>query len=46
MINIKDKSISIRAQCDDLEISRSGYYHEPAGETEYNLELMNLIDAE
>lgn len=46
MIKAKDKSISIRAQCDALEISRSGYYHQPAGETEYNLELMNLIDAE
>lgn len=35
---------SIRHQCELLGISRSGYYYEPAPETEENLELMLRLD--
>jgi hypothetical protein len=28
-----------------VSISRSGFYYQPVGETELNLELMRLIDA-
>jgi putative transposase len=33
-------------QCELVSISRSGFYHRPAGETALNLELMRLIDAQ
>jgi putative transposase len=33
-------------QCELVAISRSGFYHRPAGETALNLELMRLIDAQ
>lgn len=46
MINTKTRKISVRAQCDALGISRSGYYHKPASETELNLNLMKMIDEE
>ncbi len=36
--------LSIGAQCRLLSISRSSFYHEPVGETEQNLGLMQLID--
>ena len=36
--------LSIGAQCRLLSISRSSFYHEPVGETEQNLDLMQLID--
>ena len=36
--------IPIYRQCELLGLSRSSYYYEPAGESEYNLELMRLID--
>ena len=35
---------SIRQQCELLGISRSGYYYEPAPETEENLQLMLRLD--
>ena len=37
---------SIVRQCELVAISRSGFYHRPAGETALNLELMRLIDAQ
>ncbi len=36
--------MSIARQCELLGLSRSGYYYEPAAETEEDLLLMNLID--
>lgn len=36
--------LSIRRQCQLLDISRSGYYYNPIPETDLNLELMNRID--
>jgi putative transposase len=36
--------ISIRRQCELIGLNRSSLYYEPAGESEYNLLLMRLID--
>jgi putative transposase len=36
--------LSIRRQCELLDINRSSYYLEPAAESEENLRLMRLID--
>ncbi|MBU1852306.1 MAG: IS3 family transposase, partial [Candidatus Omnitrophica bacterium] len=41
-----EKKMSFRKQCELLDISRSGLYYEPKGESEYNLKLMNVIDKE
>ncbi len=43
MIERDHPALSIRAQCRLLSISRSSFYHEPAGETEQNLGLMGLM---
>lgn len=44
MIDGDHKVLSIVRQCELVSISRSGYYYQPAGETELNLRLMRLID--
>ena len=44
MIDSHDPKLSIRRQCELLGISRSSYYHEPAGESAENLALMRVID--
>lgn len=44
MIEPTHPEISIRRQCELLELNRSSYYYQPARETELNLELMRLID--
>ena len=44
MIDAAHSRLSIRRQCELLEVSRSTYYHEPAGESPENLELMRIID--
>ena len=36
--------LSIRRQCELLNLNRASYYYEPAGESELNLKLMRLID--
>jgi putative transposase len=36
--------LSIRRQCELMNISRSGYYYEPSPETEENLRLMRKLD--
>ena len=38
--------ISVARQCGLLDVARSSYYYESAGETTLNLELMRLIDAQ
>lgn len=38
------KELSIRRQCELLEISRSGFYYEPVEETDENLALMRRLD--
>lgn len=42
----KAKSLSIRRQCELIEVSRSRFYYQPVMESELNLELMRLIDKE
>ena len=44
MIEQGHPALSIGVQCRLLSISRSSFYHEPSGETEVNLALMQLID--
>ena len=44
MITPDDGRLSIRRQCELLGVSRSSYYHEPAGESPENLALMRIID--
>ena len=39
-------SLSIARQCALLGLSRSGYYCEPTGESELNLLLLRLLDAQ
>lgn len=46
LVDMTDKGISFRKQCQLLDISRAGLYYEPKSETTYNLELMNMIDEE
>jgi putative transposase len=44
MIQPKYTGLSIRAQCQLLNIHRSSYYYRPKGETTLNLDLMRKID--
>jgi putative transposase len=46
MIEPGHPRLSIVRQCELISISRSGFYHRPAGETPPNLALMRLIDAQ
>ena len=46
MIEPEHPQLSIVRQCELVSISRSGFYHRPAGEAALNLELMRLIDAQ
>lgn len=46
MIDINDPQMSVRRQCDLLDLNRSTFYWQPASETPLNLELMRLIDRE
>jgi putative transposase len=46
MIEPEHPRLSIARQCALVSISRSGFYHRPAGETPLNLALMRLIDAQ
>lgn len=43
---VNDKNISIRKQCELLDVSRSNLYYEPIGESELNLRTMRLMDEE
>lgn len=44
MINQKHPKLAIKSQCQLLSISRSSVYRQVKDETDYNLELMTLID--
>ena len=46
LIEPEHPGLSIVRQCELLSVSRSGFYHRPAGETAENLALMRLIDAQ
>jgi putative transposase len=44
MVTKDHPELSITKQCELLNVSRSTYYHQPKGESGYNLELMQEID--
>jgi putative transposase len=44
LIEPNHPEISIRRQCELLELNRASYYYQPAQESELNLALMRLID--
>ena len=44
MIEPEHSGISIFRQCELLGLPRSSFYYKPAGESEYNLLLMRIID--
>jgi putative transposase len=44
MIEHTHPEISVRRQCELMGLNRSTAYHRPAGESEYNLLLLRLID--
>ena len=46
MIEPEHPKLSVRRQCELVDLPRSSYYREPGGESEENLELMKLIDEE
>ncbi|MDP2815088.1 MAG: IS3 family transposase [Rectinemataceae bacterium] len=46
LIDLQHPILSLRRQCELLELNRSSYYFEPAGETPLNLELMQMMDEE
>lgn len=41
----EDEFISIRSQCELLDINRSSYYYSSVGESTKNLQIMRLMDA-
>src|SRR3954463_15181997 len=44
LIEEDDAELSIRRQCQILDLCRSSYYYQPARESEENLRLMGLVD--
>ena len=44
MVDPKEK-LSIRSQCELLDINRSGLYYKTVGESDENLEIMKLMDS-
>lgn len=44
MINKEKGGLSIRKQCELLSINRSSFYYAPTGESQENIEIMNLLD--
>lgn len=44
MIEPNDPEISVRRQCELIGLNRSTAYYQSAGESEFNLQLMRLID--
>lgn len=44
LVSKDDATISVRAQCKLLEVSRAGIYYKPSGVSVENLEVMRLID--
>ena len=44
MVDRENPALSVSSQCRILSLSRSSFYYIPKGESDYNLELMRLID--
>ncbi len=43
-MDLADRELSVRRQCELLGVSRASLYYQPVGESEENLRLMRLID--
>ena len=43
-VDSSDKAMSVRSQCELLEVPRSGIYYAPQGESDFNLSLMHQMD--
>lgn len=41
-----DEELSVRQQCELLDIAPSSYYYKPKGESSENQEIMRLMDEE
>jgi len=46
MIEPNHPELSVRRQCELVGLNRATFYHQPSGETQFNLRLMRLIDEE
>jgi putative transposase len=46
MIEVNPSKLSLVRQCQLVHIARSSYYYQPKSESEFNLKLMRLIDAQ
>lgn len=46
LIEPNHPALSIRRQCELLDLNRATFYYQPASESEFNLELMRLIDGQ
>jgi putative transposase len=44
LVEPEHEAISVRRQCELLNLNRSSWYYQPAEESAYNLQLMRLID--
>jgi putative transposase len=44
ILNNKSSSLSVRKQCELMNISRSSLYYKPLGEKPENLEIMRIMD--
>ena len=44
VIEVNHSRLSLARQCELVNIARSSYYYQPKPESEFNLELMRLID--
>jgi putative transposase len=44
MIEPSHPHISLRRQCELIDLNRSSWYYQPDGESTYNRYLMRLID--
>lgn len=44
LVSTGDKNISVRKQCEFLEVPRSSLYYKPKGEKVENLEMMRVMD--
>ena len=46
MIETNHPQLSVRRQCELVDLNRATFYHQSKGETPFNLRLMRLIDEE
>jgi len=44
LLSDRKHALSVRRQCEILEINRSGLYYEPKGEPQMNIEIMQIMD--